>query len=441
MNYKKFSAAASAALMIIAVVILALAPSVSAASNYKVLYKFTGGADGNEFMEVTGEGNWFSSGLVFDAAGNLYGATAAGGAYGYGVIFKLVPNTDGTWTESVLYSFTGGPDGAYPFAGPIFDSAGNLYGTTSGGGFGSCSNAYTKGCGVVFELAPNLDGSWTESVLYSFTGGADGAQPEARLTFDTAGNLYGTTDAGGLHLSGPCPYNPFGYNYDNGCGVAFQLTPNSDGSWTESVLHRFTGGWDGGTEIGPLIFDAAGNLYGTAQGGKYVQGVVFKLTLAAGSWKETILHAFTYRNEDGADPLSFTGLVFDSAGNLYGTAFWIPTFGGGEVFKLTPTSSGPWKWSVVHSFGPANMNHPVAGVILDSAGNIYGTTVSGGVGDGIVFKVTPKSGGGWKYAVLHIFMNNPLSCPFSLILDPRGNMYGTSCYSDVGAGGAFEITP
>jgi len=185
--------------------ILVLGSNVQAASNYKVLYSFTGGADGNEFMWVTGAGNWFSSGLVRDGTGSLYGATATGGAYGYGVVFKLTPGSGERWTETVLYNFTGGTDGAYPFAGLVFDIVGNLYGTASGGGSGSCSNSYTSGCGVAFELTPNLDGSWTESVIYSFTGGADGAQPEARLTFDAAGNLYGTTNAGGLHLQSPCP--------------------------------------------------------------------------------------------------------------------------------------------------------------------------------------------------------------------------------------------
>jgi hypothetical protein len=263
------------------------------------------------------------------------------------------------------------------------------------------------------------------------------------LTFDAAGNLYGTTDAGGLKLSAPCPNNPWGFTYSNGCGVVFELTPNPDGSWTESVLHRFTGGSDGGTGIGPLTLDAAGNLYGTSQYGPHGEGygVVFKLARNTdGTWSESILHAFT-GGKDGTDPFSFTGLVFDAVGNLYGTTFWSPGAGGGTVFKLKPTSSGPWKWSLVHSFGPANMNHPVAGVILDSAGNIYGTNVSGGIGDGIVFKVTPKSDGGWKYTVLHTFHNTPLSCPFSLILDATGNLYGTTCYSDVGAGGVFEITP
>ena len=410
-----------------------------AASNYKVLYSFTGGADGNEFMWVTGEGNWFSSGLVTDQTGTFYGTTAAGGTYGYGVVFQLTPGSGGSWTETVLYSFTGGTDGAYPFAGVVFDTAGNLYGTTSGGGSGSCSNSYTSGCGVVFELTPNLDGSWTEDVIYSFTGGADGAQPEARLTFDASGNLYGTTNGGGKHLSSPCPYNPFGGQYDNGCGVVFELSPNGDGTWTENVLHRFTGKWDGGPEVSPVIFDAAGNLYGTAQGGKY-QGVAFKLTPSSTGWTESILHNFT-GGKDGGDPFSFTGLVFDAAGNVYGTTFWLPNFGGGTVFKLTPTATGRWKWSLVHSFGTANAYHPVAGVILDADGNVYGTATSGGAyGSGVVFEVVPTTGGGWKYTVLHNFRNE-LSCPFSLMMGAGDTLYGSACYSDNGAGGIFEITP
>lgn len=421
-------------------VMLVVGTNAWAASKYKVLYSFTGGADGNEFMWVTGAGNWFSSGLVADQTGTFYGTTAAGGDYGYGVVFKLAPGSGGSWTETVLYRFTGGADGAYPFAGLVFDTAGNLYGTTSGGGSGSCSNSYTNGCGVVFELTPNLDGSWTENVIYSFTGGADGAQPEARLTFDASGNLYGTANAGGQHLSSPCPYNPFGGQYDNGCGVVFELIPNGNGTWAESVLHRFTGGWDGGPEVSSLTFDAAGNLYGTAQGGKYAQGVVFKLAPSSTGWKETALHTFTCQ-KDGCSPLAFTGLAFDATGSLYGTTFWLPNFGGGTVYKLTPTATGPWKWSLVHSFGTANAYHPVAGVILDADGNVYGTATSGGAhGSGEVFKVMPTTGGGWKYTVLHTFANNPLSCPFSL-MGAGGTLYGSACYSDKAAGGVFEITP
>jgi uncharacterized repeat protein (TIGR03803 family) len=434
MNYKKFLGAASAALMIV-IAIFMLAPGAWAQDQYKTLYKFTGGADGNEFFSIFYGNNWFSSGLVFDEGGDIYGTTAAGGAHGYGVVFKLAPNGNGTSTESVLYSFTGGTDGANPLAGLIFDGAGNLYGTTSAGGTGSCNIPYASGCGVVFELTPNSDGSWTEIVLYSFSGGADGAQPEAHLTFDTAGNLYGTTDAGGVHLSGPCASRTA-----NGCGVVFELTPNSNGTWTESVLHAFTGGNDGAAQIGSLILDAAGSLYGTAQLGKYSAGVVFKLTPNAGSWKETILHAFD-SPKDGADPFSFTGLVFDSAGNLYGTTFWGGYLEAGTVFKLTPTSSGPWKWSLVHRFGTGDAYHPLAGVIFDAAGNLYGTAYGLG-GCGIVFQLTPSSGG-WKEKTLHTFLDRPGCDPMpGVVIDGAGNLYGATLGDGHKTmGSVYEITP
>ena len=424
-------------ILALAALTVLLAKTASAQVTYKTLYAFTGGADGNEYMDVVNGGNWFSSGLVFGADGALYGTTAAGGNYGYGVVFNLSPNPDGSWTESVLYSFTGGSDGAYPFAGLIFDNAGNLYGTTSGGGLPGCSNAYTTGCGVVFELTPNLDGTWTEAILYSFTGGADGAQPETRLAFDAFGNLYGTADARGLNSSGCGGY--WGFNYDGGCGVAFELTPNPDGTWTQTVLHQFTGGADGAKQIGPVALDAAGNLYTTAQGGKTGNGAVLKLARIPTGWKGNILYSFKGL-DDGGDPFSFTGLVFDGSGNLYGTTFWGQFPEAGTVFRLVPKNNGSSKWQLVHNFGTSNSYHPVAGVIFDSAGNLYGTTTSGGPRNlGEVFMITPGPNGGAEFTVLYDFSNQPLSCPFSLILDAAGNLYGTTCSSNTGAGGVFEI--
>ena len=196
-------------------------------------------------------------------------------------MFKLAPNPDGTWTERVLYSFTGGADGLIPLAGLVFDAAGNLYGTTGYGG--------ADGSGVVFKLAPNPDGTWTESVLYSFTGYADGSIPGAGLIFDPTGNLYGTTTSGGPFSAGECPA---------GCGVVFKLAPNPDGTWTESVLHSFTGA-DGQYPRAGLVFDVAGNLYGTTNGGgPDNDGVVFKLKPNLdGTWTESVLYSF----KDGAD--------------------------------------------------------------------------------------------------------------------------------------------
>ena len=177
MNYKKFLGAASAALMIVIALPLVLAPDAGAASKYKVLHAFNG-KDG---------GSTPYGGVIFDAAGNLYGTTYEGGAQGLGTVFKLASNADQDWTETVLYSFNGS-DGGASYAGLIFDGAGNLYGTTGGGG--------AHDWGTVFKLVPNADGSWTESVLHSFDGNGDGGFPTAGLIFDAAGNLYGTTQLG-----------------------------------------------------------------------------------------------------------------------------------------------------------------------------------------------------------------------------------------------------
>ena len=352
-------------------VVWKLAPNPKGSWTVNLLHQFTGG-----------DGDGPRAGLVFDAAGNLYGTAQIGGSGTYcfggcGVVFKLAPNPDGTWTESVLHSFTG-PDGAQPFAGLIFDAAGNLYGTTRYGG--------NQEEGAVFKLAPTSDGTWTESVLHSFTG-PDGAQPFAGLIFDAAGNLYGTTNYGG----------PAGCTGETGemCGVVFKLAPKPDGTWTESVLHSFTTlGADGAGPQGGLSFDAAGNLYGTTvQGGSAACadgcGVVFKLAPTAdGTWMESVLHRFTGGADGGAPE---AGLIFDAAGNLYGTTFQggstACSGGCGVVFKLTPTAGG-YKETVLRTFLGLAKN-PSAPVIFDPRGNLYGTTSTGTSNYGVVFEITP----------------------------------------------------
>jgi uncharacterized repeat protein (TIGR03803 family) len=332
--------------------------------------------------------------VIFDGAGNLYGTTVGGGANGGGTVFKLSPSSGGSWKESVLYSFcsiNSCVDGFYPQSSLVFDQTGNLYGTTVSGGSGSACNIY-DGCGTVFKLTPSAGGSWTESVLHSFcslAACADGRSEQnsfAGVTFDGAGNLYGTTADGGS--SGPC------------CGVVFELTPKADGSWKEEVLHSFTGGRDGAAPEDSLLFDGSGNLYGTAhEGGNLSQcggfgcGVVFELTPdSQGSWKEKVLHSFA--GVDGGVP--FASLVFDKAGNLYGTTVLggdLRLCGGsgcGVVFELTPNSKGGWNEKVLHAFYDHPGAAPYAGVILDAAGNVYGTTN----GDnnttfGSVFEITP----------------------------------------------------
>jgi len=257
------------------------------AQTFNVLYNFAGPPDGAHPY----------AGLVRDAAGNLYGTTYTGGSSSYGTMFKL--DTSGSGTETVLHSFTGPPDGAYPYAGLVRDAAGNSYGTTYHGG--------SSGYGVVFKVSTK----GTETVLHSFTGPPDGAYPLDGVVRDAAGNLYGTTYHGG----------------SSGYGVVFKV--NTKG--TESVLHSFTGPPHGAYPSDGVVRDAAGNLYGTTRyGGSSGYGTAFKLDT---SGTETVLHSFT-GPPDGAYPLD--GLVRDAAGNLYGTASKGGSSGYGTVFKLTP---------------------------------------------------------------------------------------------------------
>jgi uncharacterized repeat protein (TIGR03803 family) len=312
--------------------------------------------------------------VIQDTAGNLYGTTSAGGATtntcnpfnGCGVLFKLSP----AGTESVLYSFTGGADGAAPAGGLVRDPAGNLYGTATLGG--STSELCRFGCGTVFTLSP----SGTETVLYRFAGyPGDGANPGGDLIRDAAGNLYGTTLAGG-------------YGCNIGCGTAFELSPTG----VETVLHRFTGGVDGYQPRAGLIRDGAGNLYGTAPyGGAHGNGVVFELIRCSSGYDFKVLYSFT-GGVDGGYP--FGGLIRDGAGNLYGTTFYGGAFGAGAVFKLSPAGTG----TVLHSFTRgADGEAPFAGLMQDTAGNLYGTTSGGGAtstgdppgGCGVVFRVAP----------------------------------------------------
>jgi uncharacterized repeat protein (TIGR03803 family) len=288
--------------------------------------------------------------VIRDSAGNLYGTTTAGGTSGKGVVFQV----DSTGLETVLYSFTGGADGSSPYAGVVRDTAGNLYGTTYYGGASSCPSL---GCGVVFKL----DTTGHETVLYSFTGGADGGNPYAGV-IDSAGTLYGTTVSGGT----------------SGFGVVFKL----DTTGHETVLYTFTNGADGGYSYAGVILDPAGNLYGTTyQAGTSNMGVVFKLDTTG---HETVVHTFT-GGTDGGHPIG--GLIRDSAGNLYGTTYQGGSSNAGLVFKLDTTSHE----TVLHSFtAGADGGYPYAGVIRDTAGNLYGTTVSGGAASGgVVFELKP----------------------------------------------------
>ncbi len=327
------------------------------------------------------------AGLIFDAAGNLYGTTGTGGTYHGGTVFELSPVPGGGWTETVLHSFGNGTDGSGPGGGSlIFDATGNLYGTTTAGGTFTCPR---DGCGTVFELTPTVGGAWTETVLYNFQRGSDGHVPYAGLIFDASGNLYGTTQEGG---TGNCLNGQ-----THGCGTVFELTPAVGGGWAETVLHNFGIGNDGTYPGANLIFDSAGNLYGTTvNGGDYVGGTAFELTPApGGAWNESVLYSFNLQGPGGAGPVG--PLVFDAAGSLYGTAIQNGIYYGGTTFKLTPGVGGTWTETVLHSFNENGSDgyYPVGGVIFDAAGNLYGMTQSGGTNGcgieqcGTAYKMTP----------------------------------------------------
>ena len=436
MQRKKCSRALASAL-VIAAAALTLG-GAARASTYKIIHQFG--------LAKKPLGN-----LTIDAAGNLYGTTFYGGDStacttalgGCGVVWKLAPN--GRLT--MLHQFTGPPDGAWPDAGLVFDAAGNLYGTTSAGGDPTvCPSSQSPGgCGVVFELKPNPAGTWTESVLHTFTGGADGAAPTAGLIFDAAGNLYGTTYFGGSN-STSC--------YFGGCGIAFKLAPKPDGTWTESVLYSFTGGGDGSNPSAGLVSDAAGNLYGTTwEGGNLTDcdggscGVVFKLTPNRDeTWTESVLHSFSCG--DGA---LAQGVVFDTAGNLYGTTFGSNTGCQETVYKLQPNPDGTWAESTLYRFiGGVGGFFPNGGLIFDAAGNLYGTTFFGGFegetttcaysGCGVVFKLTPTSSG-WKETVLWKFLGVGANPGAPVIFDKQGNLYGTTTSGTGNYGVVFKIKP
>jgi uncharacterized repeat protein (TIGR03803 family) len=372
------------------------------------------------------------AGLIADSEGNFYGTTEFGGQSNQGTVFKVSPSSGGGWTETVLYEFgASASDGAQPHGGLLFDSAGNLYGTTN---FGGSANCAPKGCGTVFKLAPG-SGTWSESVLYAFTGGINGQDPNARLALDSQGNLYGTTLLGG-NLGKACA---------SGCGTVFRLAPGS--SW--QMVYAFNGGNDGSSPYAGVTLDAKGNLYGTTSaGGSHGSGTVFELSPGSSDgWTESVLHSFT-GGADGKDPLG--GVILDAAGNLYGTTFE----GGGPgnygvVFKLLPRTGG-WHEVVLHTFCNSPAANPMAGLVFDAAGNLYGTTALGapsrtcGGGCGTLFKLAPGSTGGWAFSALHEFGHakdgqNPTA---DLILDSTGNLWGTTkAGGSQGSGTVFQVVP
>jgi uncharacterized repeat protein (TIGR03803 family) len=325
-------------------------------------------------------------------------------------------------TYKRVYNFTGNADGGDPATRLTFDGAGNAYGTTAAGG--------DFDFGTVFMLSP----SGQQTVLYSFTGGGDGLDPHGEVTIDNAGNLYGATVAGGF--GGLCA--------GDGCGVIFELSP-ANGGWTETTLYSFKGLNDG---FGPgtgLVFDSMGNLFGTApDGGAHSEGVVFELSPGNHGWQYKVIHAFT-GNKDGAVG-SLGLLVFDATGNLYGVTELGGTYGAGAVYKLSP-AHGQWKSTVLYDFkGTPDAANPYGGLTFDASGNLYGTTYFGGsAGMGSVFQLIPGPNGTWQENVLYSFLGGTDgSFPTStLVFNTTGSLYGTTSTGgrpSCDCGTAFKLT-
>lgn len=431
--------------VVVAIAISALAAPLSQAASHGIVsakeYHFRGTPDGSQP----------DGALLSDGAGNFYGTTSSGGLKSCGLstpfcgtVFKVSVGSNGTLTETVLYKFQGGTDAAAPAGSLIFDSAGNLYGTSTSGGDPRVCNG--QGCGTVFKLSPNSDGTWSETVLYRFLGSTDAAQPALGVVMDSAGNLYGASDGGGCIV---------------GCnGTIFKLAPGSNGFWTESILYTFQGGTDGGFPTA-LILDSAGNFFGTTFSGGTGRnscscGTVFEFSpTSSGGWQKTVLYSFN-DGLDGGFPSS--GVTLDSAGNLYGEtfdggSFACPQSGCGIVYRLTPDSSG-WKFGVVYTFNGVDGSRgsqPSGGLTVDSAGNLYGTTGGGGNltcnngnGCGTVFKLSRQTGNTFTFSKILQFNGTSGSFPNSgVIVDPSGNLYGTTFTggNTCNCGVVFALTP
>jgi uncharacterized repeat protein (TIGR03803 family) len=376
------------------------APQASAQS-FSVIHNFTGGSDGANPL-----------GGFFIAGGELYGTASSGGSSGVGVVFRL--NTSGE--ETVLHEFSGGTDGANPQGRLVMDKAGNFYGTTNTGGV---SNA-----GTVFKVTRK----GVETVLYSFTGKPDGANPVAGLAIDKAGNLYGTTTAGGA----------------SGNGTVFKLAVPTEtgGEWAEQVLYSFAAGTDGNTPIGGVTFDASGNLYGTTSaGGTDGDGTVFELTPSTPRWTENILHNFQLGSDGG---VPYAGLVLDGE-TLYGATTEGGEGGqngGGTLFKLT-NANGAWTFNELYGLSGWGISGSYRNLLM-VGGKIYATTHCDGQNNaGTVYEMS-LSGGSWNYTPLYVFTggSDGLFSISNLVADNKGNLYGVTLGGGAyGSGVAFKVTP
>lgn len=385
-------------LMMCALAMVVFAPNQIHAQSFSVLHNFTGGSDGGFPLD----------GFAVDSSGNLFGTTSTGGSSGTGVVFEISQSGQ----QQVLYSFKGGSDGANPNARLIFDASGNLYGTTYAGG--------THGLGTIFQVTR----AGQETVLYSFAGGADGANPESKLVFDTVGDLYGTTFAGGAYGGGTAfvftkggvekVLHSFGNGTDganpvagltltkkwgifgttsaggaHGYGTVFVIWPTTSG-WQEMTLHDFALQGDGGTPYGGLVFDQSGRLYGTTtaggQGGESGGGTIFNLTPTTSGWNFSVLDVLAGWGISG----TYRNLLLDASGNIYATTHCDGNYGAGTVYKLTSAGSS-WTYDQLYTFTGGNDGlFSFSNLVFDQQGNLYGTTKNGGTnGYGVVFKIIP----------------------------------------------------
>jgi uncharacterized repeat protein (TIGR03803 family) len=324
------------------------------------------------------------SNVILDSAGNLYGTTIQGGINGVGIVFELVRGSGGTWTENILWNFTGGDDGAYP-GNVFFGPQGNLYGTTTAGGVQSCTlNGSEAGCGTVYELT-SASGEWTETTLYEFPNENSGITPNA-LAIDEHGDLFGTTAFGGPPPRLDC-------NSENGCGVVFELALEADDSFRYKVIYSFasTSTTDGENPTGLVLLNGAHLFGATTYGGTVGDGTVWELSNNGSGWSESILYSFQGGN-DAVNPLSPPLLA--AGGALYGTAGGAGnghcSGGCGTLYRVTNSDSG-WSEKVIFRFNKSDGDEygSSAGLIQDSTGNLYGVTATGGSsGDGVVFEYT-----------------------------------------------------
>jgi hypothetical protein len=363
----------------------------------------------------------------------------------------------------VIYRFHGDEDAAYPFAGLVADKDGNFYGTSYRGGRETGMCQADDGCGTVFQMKPpaKRGGAWTENVIYEF---GPFAHPSASIIIDPAGNLYGTT--------------PYAGKSDNGTVFELKRPSAPDGAWTHITLYSFAGGDDGSEPVSSLVFDQAGNLYGTTEfgGGGPCEvfqqgsgcGTVFELIpppKAGGAWKESLLYRF-----EPANDYPLAGLIFDSQGNLYGTTAGDQSASFGTVFELAPPAEGAGSWTqtTLYDFGSFRNdgNSPGGNLIFDAKGNLFGTTIAGGsdhasqcealpyVGYGTVFELERPAnpGSGWNETILYAFKNgSDGACPFAaLVRDSAGKLYGTAsgggsdvgvCGEIGGCGTVFQLKP